>query len=94
MEVLTASVRSLEHFLYALHVESDIIPSPFNILKEWGKNGLAQPQHDFVYKTEGLTRIPHEDLDLEKKWTEFDISHELTDIGMERFSADWNALLK
>ena len=94
VEVLTASVRSLEHFLYALHVESDIITSPFNILKEWGKNGLAQPQHDFVYKTEGLTRIPHEDLDLEKKWTEFDISHELTDIGMERFSADWNALLK
>jgi len=94
VEVLTASVRSLDHLLYALHLESDIITSPFNILKEWGKNGLAQPQHDFVYKTEGLIGIPRETLDLEKKWTEFDISHELTDIGIERFSEDWNALLE
>jgi len=94
VEVLTASVRSFNHFLYALHLKSDIITSPFNILREWGKNGLAMPGHDFAYKAEGLTRIPHEALDLEKKWTEFDISHELTDIGIERFSEDWNTLVK
>ena len=31
---------------------------------------------------------------LNSRWEDFDIRHELTDKGMERFSADWNALMK
>jgi transaldolase len=38
--------------------------------------------------------IPYRDIDLAKKWEEYDIRHDLTDKGMERFSADWNALIK
>jgi len=94
VEVLTASVRNLDHFLYALHLGSDIITSPFKILKEWAEKGMATPGDAFVYEVGELKPIAYKELDLKKDWREFDISHELTDNGMERFSSDWNNLMK
>ena len=40
VEVLTASVRNLNHLLCAIHLGSDIVTSPFKILKEWGEKGM------------------------------------------------------
>jgi len=94
VEVLTASVRSLDHLLYAISLGSNIITVPFKILKEWGEKGLPIPGNDYVYDPKGLRAITYKDLDLSKKWQDYDISHELTVKGMERFSADWNALIK
>ncbi|MBI2012079.1 transaldolase [Candidatus Daviesbacteria bacterium] len=94
VEVLTASVRNLEHFIYALHLQSDIITAPYKILKQWGESGMPLPGDDFVYMVEGLEDIPYKYLDLEKDWRDFDIKHELTDIGIEKFSSDWNSLIK
>ena len=94
VEVLTASVRSLEHFLYALQLESDIVTSPSNILAEWAEKRTEVPKDDFVYEKNDLQEISYKELDLEKNWREFDIHHDLTDIGIERFSKDWNNLIK
>jgi len=94
VEVLTASVRSLDHLLYAIKLGSDIITAPFQILEEWGEKGLPIPGSDYRYDLHGLKGIPYRDIDLTKNWREYDISHELTVKGMERFSADWNALIK
>ena len=94
VEVLTASVRNLDHLLYALYLESDIITSPFKILKEWAEKGMSAPGDDFVYERPELKSIPYKQVDLQKDWTKYAISHELTDIGIERFSADWNSLLR
>ena len=92
--VLTASVRKIDHLLYALKLGSDIITAPFNILKEWGEKGLPVPGDNYVYGPGGLKSIPFKEIDLTKNWQSYDIRHELTDKGMERFSADWNALIK
>jgi len=92
--VLTASVRKMDHLLYALRLGSDIITVPFNVLKEWGEKGLPLPKGDYVYDSENLKAIPFKEIDLTKNWQSYDIRHELTDKGMERFSADWNALIK
>jgi len=92
--VLTASVRSYAHLMFALHLGSDIITAPFSILKEWGEKGLPLPEKDYDYDHGKLKSIPYKDIDLSKKWQEYDISHDLTVKGMERFSADWNALIK
>ncbi len=92
--VLTASVRKIDHLLYALKLGSDIITAPFNVLKEWGEKGVPMPGDDYVYRSGGLKSIPFKEIDLSKKWQAYDIRHELTDKGMERFSADWNALIK
>ena len=92
--VLTASVRKIDHLLYALKLGSDIITAPFNVLKEWGEKGVPMPGDDYVYRSAGLKSIPFKEIDLTKNWQSYDIRHELTDKGMERFSADWNALIK
>lgn len=92
--VLTASVRSFDHFMYALFLGSDIITAPFSILKEWGEKGLPMPDNNYVYNSKNLKDIPYKDIALSKKWQEYDISHDLTDKGMEKFSADWNSLIK
>ncbi|MCH8048914.1 transaldolase [Patescibacteria group bacterium] len=94
VEVLTASVRSLEHFLYALQLESDIVTSPSNILAEWAEKRTEVPKDDFVYEKNDLQEISYKELDLEKDWREFDIHHDLTDKGIERFAQDWNNLIK
>lgn len=92
VEILTASVRNMDHFLYALALGSDIITSPLKILKEWHEKGTTVPQ-SFEYNAQNLQPIPYKDLDLNADWKSFDIAHELTDIGMEKFSADWNNLI-
>ena len=94
VEVLTASVRSMDHHLFALKLGSDIITAPYSIIKAWGENGLRIPGDGYVYDQKGLKAIPFGNFDLTKDYASYDIRHELTDKGLERFSADWNALIQ
>lgn len=94
VEVLTASVRTIDHFLYALNLGSDIITAPYEVLKTWGEKGMPIPGDTYKYDAKSLRPIPYREIDLEKKWEDYDIRHVLTDKGMERFSADWNALIR
>lgn len=95
IEVLTASVRNLDHFLYALQLGSDIITAPYPILEEWGKRGMPIPgDEEFEYFSKGLASIPYQELDLNTPWNEFDLSHSLTEKGLEKFAADWKSLLR
>ena len=92
-EVLTASVRSLDHFLAALALGSDVVTAPAKILREWAESGLVTPNETYVYETGALNDIPYQELDLERNWREFDIRHELTETGIERFVRDWRAII-
>jgi len=94
VEVLTASVRNLNHLLYAIHLGSDIITSPFGILKEWGEAGHPVPDDDFNYPSGDLKPLLYQEISLDRNWQDYDLRHELTDKGMENFSADWNRLIK
>ena len=94
VEVLTASVRSMDHHLFALKLGSDIITAPYSIIAAWGDKGLIVPGDEYVYDHQGLKAIPYKDIDLTKHYNSYDIRHDLTDKGMERFSADWNALIR
>ncbi len=93
VEVLTASVRTLEHLLYALRLGSDIITAPGPILKAWAEKGLPRPVTAYRYNAGSLKPIPYQEIGLLKPWHEYDIRHELTAKGMEKFSADWNSLI-
>lgn len=94
IEVLTASVRSMDHFLYAIALNSDIITSPFKILKEWAQNNSPVPQAPFNYNTAEKSPIEYKTLDVNRQWTDFDLHHELTEKGIERFASDWNSIIK
>jgi transaldolase len=94
VEVLTASVRTLGHLLYAIQLRSDIITAPGKILREWAGKGMPMPGGNYVYDAVGLEKIPYKELDLAWGWRDFDISHDLTVKGMEKFSEDWDSLIR
>lgn len=93
VEVLTASVRNIDHFLYALKLGSHIITAPFSILKEWSDRGLPVPGDEYIYESGSLKAIPLINIALTGQWSDYDISHELTDKGLARFASDWNSLI-
>jgi transaldolase len=96
VEVVTASVRNYNHFLYAMKLGSDIITTPFKILKEWVDNGMpvVNSKEIYEYDPKDLKSIEYKNLDLSKDWKSFNINHELTDVGLERFANDWMSLIK
>jgi hypothetical protein len=50
------------------------------------------PDKQFQYKSSGKP-IPYEELDLDRSLEAFDIQHELTRKGIEKFAADYRATL-
>ncbi len=92
--VLVASVRHVAHMLYAMQLGADIITAHSKVLKEWSEKGMPTPDNNYRYDSGDLEAIPYKDLDLLKDWEEFDITHELTDEGVKKFSQDWNRLIK
>jgi len=50
------------------------------------------PDKQFQYKSSGKP-IPYEELDLGRSLEAFDIQHELTRKGIEKFAADYRAKL-
>ncbi|MFH1564929.1 MAG: transaldolase family protein [bacterium] len=93
VEVLSASIRGIEHFLCSIKLGADIITAPLKILKEWADMGMPIPDENYVYNSEGLSVIKYEDIELNKDWPEYNIKHELTDKGIDRFASDWNGLI-
>ncbi len=92
VEVLAASIRSMDHFLTSFDYNADIVTAPSKILKEW--TACRSQTSSGSLTSAGLKSITYRQLDLSKNWRDFDISHPLTDKGIEKFAADWNALIK
>ncbi len=93
VEVLAASVRSLDHLLYSLQLGCDIVTAPFKILEQWVGTGLKIPDGNYVYPANNLKPIAYGNISLDKNWQEYDIKHELTDAGIKKFCQDWNNLI-
>jgi len=94
VEIISASIRNFDHFLATLKLGADIATVPYKILKEWAAAGANIPGSDYIYPAGGFQPIPYENFDfLNKDWHSFDLRHNLTDAGMEKFSQDWNSLI-
>jgi transaldolase len=95
VEVLAASVRSVDHLLCAFRLGADIVTAPFEVLKEWAQKGMPLPTERYEYKAaKGLKPIPYEEIPAAVDWRALDLRHDLTAKGEEKFSADWNALIE
>ncbi len=99
VQVLTASVRNINHLLFALQLKSPVITVPFKVLKEWAEMNFKLPDKNFVYdpnlgKDKPLTEIPYHELSLDLDWEEYNIQHDLTDIGLKKFAEDWEGLME
>ncbi|OGG17686.1 hypothetical protein A3D78_03855 [Candidatus Gottesmanbacteria bacterium RIFCSPHIGHO2_02_FULL_39_14] len=93
VEVLTASVRNLDHILYALWLKSDIITIPFKVFQLWADENFKYPADDYVYNKPELKPIPyHSDVKLGRDWQTYDLQHMLTEKGLSAFFSDWSGL--
>jgi transaldolase len=90
--VLAASIRSVEHLLFGFAAGAELATVPEHVLQQWAEKEFPLPDKNFSYKAVGET-IVYEDLDLHQPWQSFNIDHELTRKGIEKFVADYRATL-
>ena len=99
VHVLAASLRRLEHLLCAFSIGTELATAPAQLLEEWADAGLPQPDARFAYqvvdsKGKQLKPVPYKEIDLNAPWESFDLRHELTTKGIERFVADYKSTLQ
>jgi transaldolase len=90
--VLAASIRSLPHLLCCFSIGADFVTVSAKILHEWAHAGFPMPNAGFTYEPKGA-RIEYREIGLEHPWQRFNIEHELTTKGVEKFAADYRATL-
>lgn len=97
VEVLVASVRSLEHFMKSIELGADIITAPLKVLKEWQQKKfeilISKIETNSKSQILKLKPIPYRQINLNQPWQKYNIHHDLTDKGIEKFAADWNNLI-
>jgi transaldolase len=95
VSVLAASIRTVPQLLACFALEVELATVPARVLEEWVKAGRPLPEMDFVYTGIDGTRktlkpIPYAKIDLERPWESFNLNHELTRSGIEKFVADFD----
>jgi transaldolase len=98
VHVLAASIRTVNHLLCSFVLSAELATVPTTVLDEWAATGFPIPDQDFRYKgvdASGklLKAIPYKELDLNLPWQSFDIAHELTTKGIQKFVADYQSTL-
>ena len=91
--VLAASIRSLQHLLCSFHYRAELVTVPAKILEEWASQGMPLPGENFSYKPVGA-EIAYQDLNLNQHWEQFNIQHELTRKGIQKFVADYKSTIR
>ncbi len=99
VHVLAASIRNVNHLLYSFALSAELATVPTTVLEEWAATGFPMPDHDFLYRgvdASGklLKSIPYKELDLDRPWESFDIAHELTTKGIQKFVTDYQSTLR
>lgn len=99
VHVLAASIRHLDHLLASFALDAELVTVPAKVIEKWATSNFPMPDQNFVYKAVGadgqlLKPIPYKELDLNRSWQSFDIAHELTTKGIQKFVADYRSTLK
>lgn len=91
--ILAASIRNLQHLLCSFQYQAELVTVPTTVLEDWASQGTPLPDANFVYKPVG-SKIPYEDLELHQPWESFDLQHELTRKGIQKFVADYESTIR
>jgi len=99
VHVLAASIRTVNHLLCSFALRTELVTVPTKVLDEWAAKGFPMPDQDFKYRGldatgKPLKPIPYKEVDLNLPWEKFDIAHELTAKGIEKFVADYESTLR
>lgn len=98
VHVLAASIRSVDQLLACFALGVDLATVPTKVLDAWAAKGFPMPDQNFIYKGSDkdgkmLKPIPYRSINLAQPWDTFDLTHELTKKGIERFVADFEGTL-
>lgn len=66
---------------------AELATVPALLLQQWAAERFPLPDDQFKYKAVGES-IPYQNLDLNQAWQSFNVEHELTRKGIEKFVAD------
>ena len=91
---VVASIRNIDHLMYAIALGSPLITAPLKVYEAWSQAGFPLPGTDYTYPRGSLKPIPYRDIPLDRDWRDYDIHHPLTDAGLRKFAEAWEALLK
>ena len=99
VHVLAASIRQLDHLLASFALSAELVTVPAKVLEKWAGSKFPMPDQAFTYKGVGsngqpLKPIPYRELDLNLPWQSFNIAHDLTTKGIQKFVADYRSTLK
>jgi transaldolase len=97
--VLAASIRHVDHLLASFATGAELTTVPAKVLVDWDIKDFPMPDKDFSYKAvdasgKPLKAIPYKALDLKRSWQSFDVAHELTTMGIQKFVADYRSTLR
>lgn len=97
--LLAASIRSINHLLCSFALGAELATVPSKVLEQWAASGFRMPDDNFRYQGvdasgKPLKVIPYKEFDLNLPWENFDIAHELTTKGIQKFVADYQSTLK
>jgi transaldolase len=90
--ILAASIRDVDQLLYCFMLDVDLVTVPAKVLTLWAEKNFPVPDAAFQYHSSAKP-IPYEELDLAQPWEKFNIAHELTTKGLEKFAADYRKTL-
>jgi transaldolase len=93
VSILAASIRNIDQLLTCFALGVDLVTVPAKVLEAWASKGSPMPDRTFVYRgvaTDGkaLKPIPYKNLNLHKPWNAFNLRHNLTRRGIEKFVVD------
>ena len=97
VQVLAASIRTLEHFYASIYNSADILTVPYKILQAWVGEEKWIPDEHYRSPVSGLKALIYEDLPLETDFKKYEIKNDEDSLlveGLKKFSADWKSLLK
>ncbi len=96
VEVLAASIRTLDHFYASIFLGADIMTIPLKTINQWIEQEKWMPDEKYRIKTSGLKSIIYQDIPFKQNYEEYTIDKtegNLLDEGLKKFAKDWNALL-
>jgi transaldolase len=96
VEVLAASIRSMEHFYASIFLGADILTVPMKIIEQWIHEEKWMPDEHYRIESKGLKSLIYKDLHFESDYTKYSLAqHEgdLLDEGVKKFVADWKSLI-
>ena len=99
VQILAASIRTVNHLLYSFALGAELATVPVKVLDEWAAARFPLPDQNFKYTGSAasgavLKTIQYKELDLNLPWGSFDIAHELTTSGIQKFVADYQNTLR